>query len=113
MQPRRSIQTVRSKAFAVYLMTAPFMPHGTCFLWQPGILALHTISDVLIALAYFVIAGTLWWLISKAGGLPFKSIVASRPREFHPRPLSERCVNLSTHTAPIKQTRSSSVAPSE
>jgi hypothetical protein len=29
---------------------------------------------------------------------------ASRPEEFHPRPLTERCVNLSTHTAPIKQT---------
>ena len=28
----------------------------------------------------------------------------SRPGELHPRPLSERCVNLSTHTAPVKQT---------
>jgi hypothetical protein len=30
--------------------------------------------------------------------------VASRPEELHPRPLTERCVNLSIHTAPIKQT---------
>ncbi len=29
---------------------------------------------------------------------------ASRPEEFHLRPLTERCVNLSIHTAPIKQT---------
>src|SRR5680860_233555 len=28
----------------------------------------------------------------------------SRPREFHSQPLAERCVNLSAHTAPIKQT---------
>ncbi len=28
----------------------------------------------------------------------------SRLRESHPRPLSERCVNLSVHTAPIRQT---------
>jgi hypothetical protein len=28
----------------------------------------------------------------------------SRPQEFHPQPLAERCVNLSIHTAPIKQT---------
>jgi hypothetical protein len=34
---------------------------------------------------------------------PVKS-VASRPEELHPRPLTERCVNLSIHTAPIKQT---------
>ena len=26
----------------------------------------------------------------------------SRPEEFHPRPLAERCVNLSIHTAPIR-----------
>ena len=29
----------------------------------------------------------------------------SRPQEFHPQPLAERCVSLSTHTAPIKQTQ--------
>jgi hypothetical protein len=34
-----------------------------------------------------------------------EALVASRPGEFHPRPLSERCVNLSIHTAPIKRTR--------
>jgi hypothetical protein len=31
-------------------------------------------------------------------------VMASRPEELHPRPLTERCVNLSIHTAPIKQT---------
>src|SRR5450755_1001594 len=36
--------------------------------------------------------------------------VVSRPRELHPQPLSERCVNLSAHTAPIKQTRLSHLA---
>src|SRR4051812_2056144 len=29
--------------------------------------------------------------------------VASRPEEFHLRPLTERCGSLSTHTAPTKQ----------
>src|SRR5215471_6347373 len=29
----------------------------------------------------------------------------SRPKELHLRPLAERCVSLSTHTAPIRQTR--------
>lgn len=32
-----------------------FMPHGMCFLWQPQLMALHVISDALIALAYFTI----------------------------------------------------------
>ncbi len=39
--------------------------------------------------------------------LGFAEIVAlrprvSRPEDFHPRPLAERCVNLSIHTAPIR-----------
>jgi hypothetical protein len=29
--------------------------------------------------------------------------VASRPEEFHLRPLTERCGSLSAHTAPTKQ----------
>lgn len=37
----------------------------------------------------------------------------SRPREFHPQPLAERCVNLSAHTAPIKQTHPTFLATSE
>lgn len=32
-----------------------FMPHGMCFLWRPELMALHVISDALIALAYFTI----------------------------------------------------------
>ena len=32
-------------------------------------------------------------------------IEESRPKELHLRPLAERCVSLSTHTAPIRQTR--------
>jgi hypothetical protein len=29
-----------------------FMPHGHCYLWRPGVLWLHLLSDALIALAY-------------------------------------------------------------
>ena len=34
-----------------------------------------------------------------------ESLVVSRPEGFHLRPLAERCVNLSAHTAPIRRTR--------
>ena len=37
--------------------------------------------------------------------------VVSRPEGLHPRPLSERCGNLSIHTAPIKQTHLHMVLP--
>ena len=34
-----------------------------------------------------------------------EKIVESRPGDFHPEPLVERCGSLSTHTAPIKHTQ--------
>lgn len=32
-----------------------YMPHGHCYLWSPGLLSLHVVSDAAIALAYFAI----------------------------------------------------------
>lgn len=37
------------------LQAAEFMPHGMCLLWRPELMALHIISDALIAAAYFAI----------------------------------------------------------
>ncbi|MCR9281200.1 MAG: PAS domain-containing protein [Rhodobacteraceae bacterium] len=34
---------------------AAFMPHGYCLLWRPDLVAIHAISDALIALAYIAI----------------------------------------------------------
>ena len=34
---------------------ASFMPHGYCLLWRPDLVAMHAISDALIALAYIAI----------------------------------------------------------
>jgi serine phosphatase RsbU (regulator of sigma subunit)/anti-sigma regulatory factor (Ser/Thr protein kinase) len=50
------------------------MPHGMCYLWQPGILSLHIISDALIAFAYVAIALILAWFVSKRRDLPFKTV---------------------------------------
>ncbi len=36
-----------------------FMPHGMCYLWQPGLLWTHVLADGFIALAYFAIPATL------------------------------------------------------
>ncbi len=50
---------------------ASFMPHGMCYLWQPGILGLHVISDALITLAYFSIPFTLLYFVRKRADLEF------------------------------------------
>src|SRR6266849_9211065 len=48
-----------------------FMPHGYCYLWDRGLVWLHLISDVLIALAYFSIPITLLYFVRRRRDLPF------------------------------------------
>src|SRR3981189_3959305 len=53
------------------LFSSDFMPHGYCYLWKPGLVWLHVVSDALIALAYFSIPVTLMYFIRKRRDLPF------------------------------------------
>lgn len=41
-----------------------FVPHGSCLLWLPGLIAMHATSDLTIALAYFAIPVLLGTLIT-------------------------------------------------
>ena len=49
-----------------------FMPHGSCFLWQPAILWLHVLSDVLIGMAYFSIPFALFYFAYKRNEIVFR-----------------------------------------
>ena len=52
-----------------------FMPHGHCYLWQPGTLWLNVGSDGLIAAAYFAIPLSLYSLVRRRiSEIPFPSI---------------------------------------
>ncbi|MDI7775062.1 ATP-binding protein [Asticcacaulis sp. EMRT-3] len=51
-----------------------FMPHGYCFLWQPGVLWLHVLSDLGIVIAYFSIPLVLLYILSKRKDLPFQAV---------------------------------------
>jgi len=48
-----------------------FMPHGHCYLWNPGLIWLHVISDALIALSYTSIPFTLYYFSRKRRDIPF------------------------------------------
>jgi PAS domain S-box-containing protein len=61
----------------LFLSTDGFMPHGMCYQWRPGILALHVISDGSIALAYLVISCTLFYFVYKRIDLRHKWILLS------------------------------------
>lgn len=49
-----------------------YMPHGTCYLWDPGLVWLNVISDSAIALAYFAIPVALVAFVRKRRDLPFQ-----------------------------------------
>jgi signal transduction histidine kinase len=59
-------------AIGRFLSEDGFMPHGMCYLWRPGVLFLHLISDVLITLAYFSIPFTLVYFVRKRRDLQFQ-----------------------------------------
>ncbi len=52
--------------------TGSFIPHGHCYLWKPGLVWLHLLSDSLIALSYYSIPITIVYFVHKRKDLPFK-----------------------------------------
>src|SRR4029077_8428203 len=45
--------------------------HGFCYLWNPGLVWLHLVSDTLISISYLSIPITLIYFIRKRRNLPF------------------------------------------
>src|ERR1022692_657281 len=60
--------------FSNILSGQPFMPHGMCFQWDPGVLWLHVISDLSIALAYYAIPVLLFYFSRRRRDIPFNWI---------------------------------------
>ena len=54
--------------------SSSFIPHGHCYLWQPGLVWLHILSDACIAFAYYSIPFTLVYFVQKRQDLPFNWI---------------------------------------
>jgi C4-dicarboxylate-specific signal transduction histidine kinase len=57
--------------FFAKLFSSDFMPHGYCYLWDPGIVWLHAASDGLIAFSYYLIPLMLIYFVRRRRDLPF------------------------------------------
>ncbi|MFP4099741.1 ATP-binding protein [Coleofasciculus sp.] len=55
----------------MWTVLANYIPHGHCYLWQPGLVWLHLLSDSLTGLAYYSIPVTLVYFVRKRQDLPF------------------------------------------
>jgi PAS domain S-box-containing protein len=51
-----------------------FVEHGYCLLWEPGLVRLHVLSDIITGLSYYAIAGALFFFCYKRRDLPFLKI---------------------------------------
>jgi signal transduction histidine kinase len=51
--------------------TEKLLPHGFCYLWDPGLMRLHIVSDALIGLAYIAIPISLLSFMRRRADLPF------------------------------------------
>ncbi|HEY8932449.1 MAG TPA: hypothetical protein VIM44_03960, partial [Rariglobus sp.] len=50
------------------------MPHGQCYMWQSGLIALHAIADSLIALSYYSIPLLILYFVRQRRDVPFPAI---------------------------------------
>ncbi len=53
------------QGLSLSLFSSQYVPHGHCYLWQTPLVALHTASNLLIALAYFSIPATLLYFVRR------------------------------------------------
>jgi signal transduction histidine kinase len=53
---------------------ASFVPHGYCLLWRPDLVAIHAVSDFLIAFSYFTIPVGLWYFARNRTDLRFRGV---------------------------------------
>jgi len=51
------------------------MPHGHCYLWRPELVWLHTSSDLIVALSYFLIPFSLFQIVRKRRDLTFNWMI--------------------------------------
>lgn len=58
----------------LFLTVTSFMPHGMCYLWKPGLVAMHLIGNGATALAYFSIPLTLVYILRQRRDIPFHGI---------------------------------------
>src|SRR5260370_25432876 len=46
-------------------------PHGFCLLWQPALISLHVVSDIVIGLSYYAIPIALAYFVLKRKDIDF------------------------------------------
>lgn len=69
------LQAISDATYAIVQNWAGYHPHAVCLLEDPAIIAAEVITNVGIALAYFMIPFALWRFLRRLEVLPFRSVM--------------------------------------
>lgn len=61
--------------FIVNIFSNNYMPHGACYLWEPGILWSNVFGDGLTSLSYFMIPGLLIYFVKSRKDVEVNSLL--------------------------------------
>src|SRR3972149_7596124 len=56
-------------------VVSDYMEHGACFSWEPGLVALHVISDIVTGIAYYPTPAASFYFAYKRRDLPFHRVI--------------------------------------
>ena len=56
-------------------VVSSYMEHGACYSWEPGLVWLHVISDIVTGIAYYSIPAALFYFAYKRRDLPFHRVI--------------------------------------
>jgi len=56
------------------LATSAYLPHGICLAWEPGLVRLQVLSDIVIAISYYSIPAALTYFALERRDLPFQGV---------------------------------------
>ena len=56
-------------------VVSSYMEHGACFSWEPGLVWLHVVSDIVTGIAYYSIPAALFYFAYKRRDLPFHGVI--------------------------------------
>lgn len=69
------LQAISDATYAIVQNWAGFHPHAVCLLEDPAIIAAEVITNIGVALAYFMIPFALWRFLRRVEVLPFRSVL--------------------------------------
>lgn len=70
------LDTISTLTYAITQRFGGFAPHAVCLLYDPAIIAIEVVTNVGIAIAYFIIPFALWRFLRRAEFVPFRSVLA-------------------------------------